>query len=85
MIETLIGIIGATLRISTPLVFASLGEVITERAGILNLSIEGTMYTGAFVGITVAAQTGSLTTGLIAAIIAGAIVGCVMGFLVITL
>jgi len=85
VIETLIGIIGATLRISTPLVFASLGEVITERAGMLNLSIEGTMYTGAFVGITVAAQTGSLTTGLIAAIIAGAIVGCVMGLLVVTL
>ena len=85
MIETVIGIIGAALRISTPILFASLGEVITERAGVLNLSIEGTMYSGAFVGITVAYQTNSLLAGLIAAMITGILVGILMGFLSVTL
>src|SRR5688572_32827410 len=49
-ITFLVGLIAATLRVATPLVYATLGEVFTERSGILNLGIEGIMYLGAVVG-----------------------------------
>ena len=87
----LIGLIGATLRVATPLVLASIGEVITERAGILNLGIEGTMFLGAFVGFAVAAQLSNagvgsyLWLGLLSAILAGALSGLLMGFFSVTL
>ena len=47
--------LAATLRVATSLIFATIGEVITERAGILNLGIEGIMFLGAFSGFAVAA------------------------------
>ena len=49
----LVGAIAATLRIATPLIFGTLGELFSERAGILNLGIEGTMFLGCFVGFVV--------------------------------
>jgi len=85
MITALLDVLGAMLRVGTPLAFASSGELITERAGVLNLGIEGTMYAGAFVGIAVAASTGSLSLGLLAAIIAGLAAGLLMSFLTVTL
>ncbi len=59
---------------ATPLVFGTIGEVITERAGILNLGIEGIMFLGAFVGFAAAAKAeaagmaGYLWIGLLAAV-----------------
>src|SRR5678810_21668 len=53
-ITFLVGLIAATLRVATPLVYATLGEVFTERSGILNLGIEGIMFLGAFVGFAAA-------------------------------
>jgi general nucleoside transport system permease protein len=85
MISAFIDIIGAMFRVSTPLLFASSGELISERAGVLNLGIEGTMYVGAFVGIAVAATTGSLWIGLLAAIASGVAAGLLMSFLSVTL
>ena len=61
----LVSLIAATLRVATPLIFATLGELFCERAGILNLGIEGTMFFGAFTGFTAASLTGSLWLGLI--------------------
>ena len=55
----LLALISATLTIATPLVWASIGEVIIEKTGVLNLGIEGTMYVGAFVGFLVAFRSGS--------------------------
>lgn len=87
----LIGLLGATLRVATPLIFATIGEVYTERAGILNLGIEGIMFLGAFVGFAVAARTeaagwgGYLWWGLLGAMGAGAIMGLLMGFFSVTL
>lgn len=87
----LVGLIGATLRVATPLIFATIGEVYTERAGILNLGIEGIMFLGAFVGFAVAAQTEAagmssyLWLGLGGAVIAGAVMGLLMGFFSVTL
>ena len=66
-----IDLLGATLRNATPLVYGTTGETVTERSGILNLGIEGTMYFGAFAGFAVALWTGEPLVGLVAAILAG--------------
>ncbi|MCB0182750.1 MAG: ABC transporter permease, partial [Caldilineaceae bacterium] len=50
LLTFLIGLLAATLRVATPLIFATIGEGLTERAGILNLGIEGIMFFGAFSG-----------------------------------
>ncbi|MFV2064904.1 MAG: ABC transporter permease [Chloroflexota bacterium] len=78
-------IIAATFRNATPLVYGTVGETYTERAGILNLGIEGTMYAGAFFGFAVAFQTGDPLIGLAGAIITGIIAGALMGLLTVTL
>ncbi len=87
----LIGLIAATLRVATPLVYGSIGEVITERAGILNLGIEGIMFLGAFAGFAVAAKSfeagigGYLWLGLLGAIVSGVLMALLMGLLTVTL
>ena len=55
----IISILAATVRIATPLVLAALGELITERAGILNLGIEGTMLMSAFMAFVGTYVSGS--------------------------
>jgi simple sugar transport system permease protein len=81
----IVNLIGATLRVSTPILLAAIGETYTERAGILNLGIEGTMFFGAFIGFFVADQTGSLMLGLLIAIFSGVLFGLLMGLLTVTL
>lgn len=85
MEDFLIPLIGATLRIATPILFAALGETVIERAGILNLGIEGTMLLSAFAGFVVAQNSSSLTQGLLAAILCGILLNLLMGFFAITL
>jgi simple sugar transport system permease protein len=81
----LIGLAAATLRVATPLIFGTLGELLSERAGILNLGIEGTMFLGAFVGFTVGSATGSLWLGFLAAVVSGILAGLLMGLLTVSL
>jgi simple sugar transport system permease protein len=81
----LVGLVGATLRVATPLIFGTMGELLCERSGILNLGIEGTMFLGAFVGFTVAQATGSLWLGFLAAVIAGVLAGLLMSLLTVSL
>lgn len=81
----MVGLIAAMFRVATPLIFGTLGELISERAGILNLGIEGTMFLGAFVGFAVAFATNSLWIGLLAAILAGVLAGLLMGVLTVSL
>lgn len=78
-------ILAATFRNATPLVYGTVGETYTERAGILNLGIEGTMYAGAFFGFAVAYQTGDPLVGLLGAIVTGVLAGALMGLLTVTL
>ena len=78
-------ILAATFRNATPLVYGTVGETYTERAGILNLGIEGTMYAGAFFGFAVAFQTGDAWIGLGGAIVVGLIAGALMAMLTVTL
>lgn len=72
------------LSIATPLVFGALGAIVNERAGVLNLGIEGTMYAGAFVGFLAAHHSGSAWIGLVAAIGAGGAAGALMALLTVT-
>ncbi len=87
----MVGLLGATLRVATPLIFATIGEIYTERAGILNLGIEGIMFLGAFVGFAVAFKVdeagigGYLGFGLGAALVAGMVMGALMGVFSVTL
>jgi simple sugar transport system permease protein len=83
--EFIFALLGATLRIATPILFGALGETIVERAGILNLGIEGTMLLAAFGGFVVAQLTGSLYAGLLAAVAIGALLSLLMGVLSVTL
>lgn len=91
LITFLVGLAAATLRVATPLMLATIGEVYTERAGILNLGIEGIMFLGAFVGFAVAATAdeaglaGYLWLGLGAAMASGLLMSLLMGWLSVTL
>jgi simple sugar transport system permease protein len=81
----LIGLVAATLRVATPLIFGTLGELFCERAGILNLGIEGTLLFGSFVGFAAAGASGSLWVGVLAALIAGMLCGLLMGLFTVKL
>ncbi len=81
----LINLIAATLRVSTPILLAAIGETYSERAGILNLGIEGIMFFGAFIGFIVADKSESLWIGLLVAILSGVIAGLLMGVLSVSL
>ena len=54
-----IAILGGAIRVSTPFMFVSLGEVLTERSGRFNLGLEGTLIFGAMTGYAAAYETGS--------------------------
>jgi simple sugar transport system permease protein len=80
----LLPLLAATLRVATPLLLAALGETLTERSGVLNLGIEGTMMAGAFAGFAVAAATGSLWLGVLGATLTGMACGALMALLTVT-
>jgi ABC-type uncharacterized transport system permease subunit len=73
------GFLAATLRVASPILITALGEMVNERAGIMNLGIEGIMIVGAFTGFSVAFETGSLGLGFLCGGIAGALLGLLMG------
>jgi len=79
-----VGFFAAMIRIATPLLFATLGELFAERSGVLNLGIEGIMLLSAMTGFTAAYFTGSLWLGVAAAMLTGAVAGALMGLLTVT-
>jgi ABC-type uncharacterized transport system permease subunit len=78
-------VLTATFRTSTPLVYAAVGDTFVQRAGMLNLGIEGMMFAGAFAGFAAAYHTGSLAVGLLAAALVGAAAAALLGLLIVTL
>ncbi|MCT8989538.1 ABC transporter permease [Chelativorans sp. SCAU2101] len=70
---------------ATPLLLAAIGELVTERSGVLNLGVEGMMIMGAVTGFAVAVTTGSPWLGVLAAILVGAAFSLLFGFLTLTL
>ncbi len=85
MEQIIISILKRTLIAGTPLLLGTLGEVITQRGGIMNLGIEGMMAVGAVSGFIVTFTTGNPWLGMFASIIMGALISLVHGFVSITL
>ncbi|MBY0239855.1 MAG: ABC transporter permease [Burkholderiaceae bacterium] len=83
--DYLIAFLASTAGAATPVIFASLGELVAERAGVLNLGLEGMMLTGAVMGFAVTLSTGSAGLGLGAAALAGMALALLFAFLVLTL
>ena len=75
----------AAIRIASPLIFATMGELICERAGVLNLGIEGIMTAGAFAGWLTVYGGGDLWMGVVVAALAGAAFGLLHGTLTVPL
>lgn len=66
---------------STPLVYAAIGELVVERAGVLNLGVEGMMIVGAIGGFAVTQESGSLVLGVVGGMAAGAVLALLFGII----
>ena len=75
----------SAVRLTVPIALAALGELISERAGVLNLGLEGYMAAGAFAGLTTAAVTGSVTAGIAVAVAAGLVAASIMALVSVRL
>ena len=81
----LISFLAHAVYMGTPLLFGTVGEIQNEKAGHLNLGVEGTMAMGACAGFMVAYKTGSLWLSILAAFLMGALVSLIYAFLTITM
>src|SRR5690606_10132586 len=81
LVASLLTIIGA----ATPLLLAALGELVTERAGVLNLGVEGMMLAGAVMGFAITSVTGSGSLGIVVAALAGMAMALLFGVLTLSL
>ncbi|RLG73018.1 MAG: ABC transporter permease [Thermoprotei archaeon] len=84
-LETLSSIINLAIAMSTPLALAGLGEVYSERSGVLNLGVEGIMLMGAFTAFHFTYITGNLIVGYFTAILVGLFLGLIKAALSISL
>src|SRR5436190_1118172 len=75
----------STLRLSTPLLYAALGGLLSERSGVVNIALEGHMLAGAFAAAAVTLTTHSPWLGAVAALFAGVLMAVVYSFSVIRL
>lgn len=73
----------AALRLSIPVAVAALGALVCERAGVLNLGLEGMMLSGALAGYSAAEVTGSPWIGLLGGLVAGGVVGLLLALFVV--
>ncbi|MDW6025509.1 ABC transporter permease [Mesorhizobium sp. BAC0120] len=83
-INVLVQLLDATIRVSVPLLLACLAGLYSERAGIVDIGLEGKMLAGAFSGAAAAAVTGSAWLGLLTAVIISVLMSLVHGFASIT-
>jgi ABC-type uncharacterized transport system permease subunit len=84
-IALLISILTITIRAGTSLMYATVGEIFTERSGILNLGVEGMMIMGAVTAFAAAFHTGSAWLGVLTAIVVGGLMALIHAILTITL
>lgn len=85
MLESLTPLLASAVAAAIPLFLAALGELITERSGVLNLGLEGMMLAGALAAFATVAQGGSLTMAVFAGMLAGVLLSLVFGLVTITL
>jgi simple sugar transport system permease protein len=81
----LVSILTVTIQAGTSLVFATVGEIFTERSGILNLGLEGIMIMGAVTGFAAAYHTESLLAGILGAMLVGGLLASIHAFLSISM
>lgn len=74
-------LIASLMVAATPLLLAAIGELVVEKAGVLNLGVEGMMITGAICGFAIAVETGSPALGFVAAAIGGALLSVLFAIL----
>jgi general nucleoside transport system permease protein len=74
------GLFAATLRFATPLAFAAMGGIFSERSGVVNIALEGMMLSGAFFGIWAAAWSGSWVVGILMAMVFGGLLALIHAF-----
>lgn len=70
-----VGLFAAALRMATPIVYAALGGIFSERVGIINIGLEGTMLASAFAGVTASYYTGNPWLGVVVAVLVGGLIG----------
>ena len=85
MLNFLRSILTTAIRAGSPLLVGTLGEILTERSGVLNLGVEGIMLMGAVSAFAAGQVTGNPWMGVLAAVIVGALFSLIHGFMVITL
>ncbi|HRV94747.1 MAG TPA: ABC transporter permease [Anaerolineae bacterium] len=78
------GVLTGSIQSSTSVLYAALGEVIVERAGVINLGVEGSMLMGAVSGFMVTQQTGSAGLGIIVAALIAGLFNLILAYLVVT-
>jgi general nucleoside transport system permease protein len=81
----IVSFVVATLIAGTPLIYAALGELVTEKSGVLNLGIEGMMLVGAITSFIAASSTHNVWIGVGAGMVAAAGLSLIFGFVAITL
>lgn len=74
-------LLASVIVAATPILLAALGELVVERAGVLNLGVEGMMITGAICGFAAAVTTGSPALGFVAAALGGALLSLIFALL----
>jgi branched-subunit amino acid ABC-type transport system permease component len=79
------GVLAAGVRAGTPILYAMLGEIVSERAGVVNLGADGAMLMGACAGFITAAHPGDPALGIVAAAAAGAAISLLHALMVVTL
>ncbi len=82
-VDAVFVLVASALALGTPLLFAALGELVSERAGVLNIGVEGVMLTGAFAGFLGCWTTGSPVVGMAAAGAAAMLLGLVLAIWVV--
>jgi general nucleoside transport system permease protein len=80
-IGAVILLLASTFAFAAPLIFAAIGELISEKAGVINIELDGMMLSGAFCGVWAALISGSLLAGFIGAAVGGALVALAHGIL----
>ena len=78
-IDLIIALLAAAVQSGTPILYATLGEIFTERSGVINLGVEGIMLVGAFCAFITARSTGSPVLGFLAGGLSGAALAALHG------
>ncbi|MGQ9755240.1 MAG: ABC transporter permease [Desulfotomaculales bacterium] len=84
-VDWVLAVLATAITAGTPLLYAALGEILTERSGILNLGVEGMMLVGAVAGFAVALKTGKPWLGVLAATAAGGAMALIHALLTVSL